>query len=151
MRYSGLRISDTATLAVNSLAENRLRLRQLKTGETVSVLLPQEVVKALRTLPRTSPKYFFWTGTSRVTSATGFWRAKIADVFKKANVANGIPHRFRDTFSVALLEAGVSLENVSTLLGHKSIRITEKHYSAWVKTRQDALDVAIRKANAKTA
>jgi len=34
----------------------------------------------------------------------------------------------------------VSLESVSRLLGHQSIKITEKHYSPWVKTRQEALE-----------
>jgi hypothetical protein len=31
------------------------------------------------------------------------------------------------------------------LLGHKSQRITEKHYSPWVRTRQDALDREVLK------
>jgi integrase/recombinase XerD len=98
------------------------------------------VVDALKAVPHSNSKYFFWTGSSKVTSTTGFWRAKIADVFTKAGIANGHTHRLRDTFAVDLLQEAVSLENVSTLLGHKSIRITEKHYSPWVKTRQDALD-----------
>jgi site-specific recombinase XerD len=29
---------------------------------------------------------------------------------------------------VSLLENGVSIENVSVLLGHSSVRITERHY-----------------------
>jgi integrase/recombinase XerD len=29
---------------------------------------------------------------------------------------------------------------VSKLLGHESIRTTEKHYAKWVKSRQDRLD-----------
>jgi hypothetical protein len=129
MRYSGLRISDTATLAVDALKGNRLQLSQTKTGEPVSVLLPSDVAQALRDLPHTNPKYFFWTGSSRVTSLTGFWRAQLAEVFTKAKIENGHSHRFRDTFAVNLLQAGVSIENVSTLLGHQDIRITQKHYS----------------------
>jgi integrase/recombinase XerD len=39
------------------------------------------------------------------------------------------PHRFRDTFAVSLLNAGASLENVSVLLGHTSIRVIQKHYN----------------------
>jgi integrase/recombinase XerD len=67
-------------------------------------------------------------------------------VFKKAKIKNGHSHRFRDTFAVSMLQAGVSLEDVSTLLGHQSLRITQKHYSPWVKTRQDALDKAVKVA-----
>jgi integrase len=60
---------------------------------------------------------------------------------------NGHTHRFRDTFAVALLEKGATIENVSRLLGHTSIKITERHYSPWVKSRQDALDAASDGAN----
>jgi integrase/recombinase XerD len=49
---------------------------------------------------------------------------------------------------VDLLSKGVSLESVSQLLGHQSIKITQKHYSPWVKARQDALDLEIEKAMA---
>jgi integrase/recombinase XerD len=48
--------------------------------------------------------------------------------------------RLRDTFAVDLLEKGVPLEEVSKLLGHESIKTTERHYSKWVKGRQDRLD-----------
>jgi site-specific recombinase XerD len=51
---------------------------------------------------------------------------------------------FRDTFAVELLLAGVPTEQVSKL-GHASIRVTEKHYSPWVKARQDQLEEAVQK------
>ena len=41
---------------------------------------------------------------------------------------------------------GVPIEDVSVLLGHSSIKITERHYSPWVKARQEKLEVAVRKA-----
>jgi len=145
MRYSGLRISDVAMLAVDSLKGDRLKLYQAKTGEPVSILLPQKVVDALHSVKRSNPKYFFWTGESRLETVTGFWRARIADVLAIAKVS-GHPHRFRDTFAVALLEGGASIETVSILLGHQSVRVTEKHYNPWVKTRQEALDRAVRNA-----
>ena len=147
MRYSGLRISDVTTLAVSSLEGRRLRLHQAKTGQPVSILLPQTVVDALRAaLPRKNPTYFFWSGTSKVQAAVSVWRKRLADVFFDAKVANGHSHRFRDTFAVSLLTNGVSLESVSRLLGHQSIKVTEQHYAPWVKARQDALDKEIEKA-----
>jgi integrase len=63
-------------------------------------------------------------------------------VFELAGI-KGHAHRFRDTFSVNLLKAGVPLETVSVLLGHSSIRITERHYSPWVKSRQIKLEESI--------
>jgi len=150
MRYSGLLISDTTALACESLKGHRLQLYQAKTGEYVSVLLPAFVADALRKVVHKNPTYFFWTGTSKLPAAVSVWRKRLADVFKKAKIKNGHSHRFRDTFAVSLLQAGVSLEDVSTLLGHKSLRITQKHYSPWVKTRQDAPDKAVAVAIAHT-
>jgi site-specific recombinase XerD len=81
MRYSGLRISDTATLAVDSLNGNRLKLYQAKTGEPVSVLIPSDVAEALLAVKHKNPKYFFWTGNSKVSSVADFWRKRISKVF----------------------------------------------------------------------
>jgi hypothetical protein len=47
---------------------------------------------------------------------------------------------------VELLLKGVPIEQLSVLLGHSSLKITEKHYSPWVKARQDQLEAAVRKA-----
>lgn len=68
-------------------------------------------------------------------------------LFKAAKIDGGHSHRFRDTFACGLLEAGVSLENVKTLLGHDSIKTTEKHYAPWVRSRQELLERAVYKAN----
>lgn len=151
MRFSGLRISDVTSLKPESLQGNRLFLYQAKTGEPVSVLLPEFVAKALRSMPLVNPQYFFWSGQSKLTTKVGFWRNRISKVFTRAKVANGHTHRFRDTFATSLLEAGLSLENVSTLLGHQSLRVTQKHYAPWVRTRQDALDRAVQAALAGIA
>ena len=111
MRYSGLRISDVATLAADNLNGNRLTLYQAKTGEHVSVLIPSDVTKALLAVKHENPKYFFWHGRSKVSSNAGFWRARIAKI-KLAGITNGHLHRFRDTFAVSLLDVDVSIENV---------------------------------------
>lgn len=41
---------------------------------------------------------------------------------------SAISHRFRDAFAVELLLAGGPIERVSILLGHQSVRVTERHY-----------------------
>jgi len=47
---------------------------------------------------------------------------------------------------VELLLVGVPIERVSVLLGHSSTRITEKHYSAWVRARQEELEADMRQS-----
>jgi hypothetical protein len=49
----------------------------------------------------------------------------------------------RDTFAVEYLLAGMPLEEVSRLLGHSSVLITQKHYAPWVLERQQNDFVAI--------
>jgi integrase len=63
----------------------------------------------------------------------------------RAGIKNGHPHRFRDTFSVRLLEKGEQLRTVQLLLGHSSIKTTEKHYAPWVESFQATLDAATAK------
>jgi integrase/recombinase XerD len=67
-------------------------------------------------------------------------------VFELPKVKDAHSYRFRDTFAVSLLENGVSIENVSVLLGHSSVRITERHYKPWVRTLQKKLEDEVRKA-----
>jgi len=66
-------------------------------------------------------------------------------VSEGAGIPEGHAHRFRDTFAVDLLQAGVPMERVSMLLGHSSIKVTEKHYSPWVRDRQEQLEADVRR------
>jgi len=75
----------------------------------------------------------------------GNWRKCLTWLFKKSGVKGARSHRFRDTFSVSLLERGVDIETVSVPLGHASIKVTERHYRPWVKSLQTNLEEAVRR------
>ena len=143
LRYSGLRIGDAVTLERRRITDGKLFLYQAKTGTAVCCPLPLLVVQALEALP--GDKYFFWNGRSYPASAAGTWQRILRRVFKLTRIIAGHAHRFRDTFAVELLLAGVPIERVSMLLGHASIRITEKHYAPWVRARQDQLEADVRR------
>jgi len=146
VRYSGMRIGDAVSCSVERLNGNKLLLYTQKTGVPVYCPLPDFVVKALEGLSPMSERYYFWTGESKLQTATGDWQAKLKKLFENAELPDGHAHRFRDTFAVELLLAGVPLERVSVLLGHTSIRITERHYAPWVRARQEQAEADVRRA-----
>jgi site-specific recombinase XerD len=148
MVYSGLRISDTIKLRRSQvdLQSGQLLLRTMKTGYPLYVRLGETCVEALRALPVESEEYFFWNGESKLATAIGNARKTISRVLALAGL-EGSPHCFRDTFSVDLLTKHTDIRVVQQLLGHTSIKTTEKHYAPWVTSFQAALDEATAKLN----
>jgi len=146
LRYSGMRIGDAVNLSSEKLNGNRLFLYTQKTDVPVNTILPEFVLSALEATPKVTENFYFWSGRGNLESAVRSWQARLRRLFKVAGIVNGHPHRFRDTFAVELLLAGVPIERVAILLGHQSVRITEKHYSPWVRSRQEQLEADLAKA-----
>ena len=144
--YSGLRISDVVSLSGDRFKENRLFLYTAKTGVPVNVILPDFVVSAVEATPRVSGARLFWSGLGKLDSVVRSWQTRLRRIFELAKVPKGHAHRFRDTFAVELLLSGVPMERVSVLLGHQSVRITERHYAPWVRARQEQLEADLQRA-----
>lgn len=143
MRYSGHRIQAAVTCSCDRLEGDRLFLYAQKSGAPVWTVLPAVAVDALRECPRASDSHWFSYGAAGTTDA-GHWSRRLKKVFKLAEIKNGHSHRFRHTFAVSLLQEGASTPEVATLLGNTAA-VVEKHYSAWVKSRQDALEGLLRR------
>jgi integrase len=109
--------------------------------------LPPNVRTALENLSNAHPDYFFWDSRSERETTVKSWNRVFRKLFADADppIKGGHPHRFRDTFAVSLLLKGVDLSHVSILLGHASIKITERHYAPWVKARQEQLEAEVRR------
>lgn len=158
MRWSGLSITDAVTLTRDRLSksdegDDQIFLYRAKTSVPVCVVIPCDVAKLLRSLPNSNPNYFFWTGNGDPRSATKAFQRSYWKLFKLAKIClpDGTakrchPQMFRDTFAVELLLAGNPIDQVSLLLGHSSVKITERHYAPFCKARQLQLTVAAKRA-----
>jgi integrase/recombinase XerD len=137
MRHSGLSIQNALTLPRSALIHDatghRVVTQRTTTGTDVIVLLPPDAAAELLAMPNDNDRFFFWSGVGSPKSISGNWGKRFgAPCFVEAKITGGYmkAHRLRDTFPCELLKASVSLEHVSKLLGHTSIRTTEKSYAA---------------------
>jgi integrase/recombinase XerD len=161
MRWTGLRIRDAVTLEKQRLVRDSesglwsLMVYQRKTGDPVYCPIPPHVAEVLQDVPQsqkgnTNERYFFWTGEGLAKTITSNWQRSYGKLFKLAGLKESDgkpkrchPHMFRDTFAVEALLSGMRLEEVSIILGHSSVKITEKHYMPWVRARQASLNQSV--------
>ena len=151
MRYSGLAIRDALTLKRDEITQDKsaglylIVTSRQKTGTHVAVPIPPAVAQEILAVANGNPVYVFWSGNGDEESATKNWAKYLARLFDDAEITSGHmrSHRLRDTFACDLLEKGVPLEEVSKLLGHESIKTTERSYAKWVKGRQDRLNALV--------
>jgi integrase len=114
-----------------------------ESGVTTSDRYASEVQRRARTQswwPRVGDR------KREVKSPVADWQRALAKVYATAGVPEAHAHQSRDTFAVELLLSGVPLERVSVLLGHSSVKITERHYAPWVRERQEQLEEDVRRA-----
>jgi integrase/recombinase XerD len=152
MRHVGLAIMDAVKLQRTELEWDakkkihRIVTARQKTGVHVSVPVKPGIAKEITAAMELNdnPIYAFWnTGVGELQTAVTHWQTDLRQVFRAAGLPQGHPHQLRDTFAVNMLQDGVPLEEVSKMLGHESIKTTERYYAKWVKTRQDRLDKVV--------
>ena len=148
MRWSGLAIRDALTLERSAIRkEAKLYLvvtSRQKTGTDVCVPLPPAVAVEVLAVGKEDERYLFWDGESDIVKTwTKYFIAPLFEAAKIERGGNMMSHRLRDTFAVDLLQKGIPLEEVSKLLGHESIKTTERHYAKWIQGRQDRLNALV--------
>lgn len=151
-RWTGMRVSEVCSLRWDDVDEDArvLRVRTSKTeaGVRSLVLLPElasELAAWQRQLERrglyrsdgpvlatvngTAMKpQFAWRLVKRVASRAGV-RDRSASDATGYNLSAVTPHTFRRTLATDLLNRGVRLEVVSSVLGHSDTRVTAAHYA----------------------
>jgi integrase len=136
MVSTGLAIRDTIQLERDNIADGWLRIKRQKTNKPVEQKLDAGLHKELLAVAVSNPKFVFWNGTSRPTSATGLWQADLRDVMKESGlwIKGNLSHRFRDTAVDFWLGSGCSIVEVSAMLGD-TVAVVEKHYRKLMSKR----------------
>src|SRR5207253_6224810 len=109
-----------------------------KTRKPVQQKLDAGLHRALLAVANSNPKYVFWNGASRPTSATGLWQEDLRQVMKAAGlwIKGNLSHRFRDTAVDFWLGEGWSLDDIADALGD-TVAVVEKHYKSLASERAE--------------
>lgn len=132
---------------------------QTKTNRPVVVFLEPWLADKLRSLPKlswrgpemkTAGMYPFWDGSlGGLGRIRKYMDNKIGNIMRDMGEGLGFrvaddnslrPHRFRDSFAVNMLNGGMALQDVSRMLGHKNVKITQDYYLPFVRSSEDALE-----------
>jgi site-specific recombinase XerD len=152
MRHSGLAIRDAACLPKSALVMDakhktaHVVTKRQKTGTNVRVLVRWAIAEEIKAASLKDGQNLFYNGNAQPISWTRHVGQDVIYTFARAGVnspSHMVTHRLRDTFACGLLSGGVPMEEVSKLLGHKTIATTEASYSAWVPARQARVDALV--------
>lgn len=131
--HTGLRIGDVIYLKKSAIANGTLTVKTQKRDTVVRLELHEEVADALAAIKSShGSAYVFATENDQPIVSLA---KHLGRLFKKCEIVGGHAHRFRDTFSVRLLEKGASLYDVAKLLGI-SHQTADLHYSPYCRELQ---------------
>ncbi len=168
MLETGIRVGDAIRFTAASIRKSEafwvysnIPQKQKRTDrkKTAEAYLTDRLKRAIDAAEWLTPgKWPFFYAPHRATPNTTENPAYLANevyermktIGSRCGVEDCRPHRLRDTFAVRCLLAGMSLEDVSRLLNHSSVRVTELYYAKWVSARKIRLERLLSEAFVNT-
>lgn len=115
--------------------------RRTEKPKTIESYISDELKQAIASCKWLSPELPFKYGGFRNKYYLGNQvYERMQTIGARCEVADCRPHRLRDTFAVRRLLNGMQLDEVSRLLGHSSVKVTETYYAKWVSSRKTRLE-----------
>ena len=133
MLHGGLRVGEITTLKLSDVlvtASIIPRLRVCGKGQKERIVFISQTAQYLLNAylairPKTTEKKIFLNRKGSPISITGI-QLQLASYCRKANIWV-TSHQFRHTFASRLITSGMPVTSVQKLLGHKSIRTTQRY------------------------
>ena len=151
---AGLRVSDVLMLKWDSFDGEYLHITIRKTGKQIVIKCPTkvlEIIQRYKDLGK-NPVFIFpqiSEGTDltdlklvdrRITSATAYINSSLKDIAKLAKITKNVSfHVSRHTWATRALTRGMSIDKVSKLMGHATIKETQVYAKIVGKSLDDAM------------
>ncbi|MBT7145259.1 MAG: tyrosine-type recombinase/integrase [Bacteroidetes bacterium] len=126
---AGLRVSEAISLKVKDIDSDRgmIIIRQSKGKKDRISLLSNKILLLLRTYYSLyKPKEYLFEGSKGGKYTSSSIHKIVKKAANEANITKTVStHTLRHSFATHLLEQGVSLRYIQTILGHESSKTTE--------------------------
>ena len=156
MLETGMRVSDAIRYDPRHCTKSEhlwiyqfipTKQRKNDNPKQATVYLPERLKLAIDNTPWFSKSLpFAYRDVDSGTTLEAIVYERMQTIGERCGVVDCRPHRLRDTFAVRMLMRGISLEDVSRLLCHSSVAITEKYYAPWIPARQSRLEGLLAEA-----
>jgi integrase/recombinase XerD len=160
MLETGMRVSDAIRFDPSALQKGEslwiypyTQTKRKRTAriEVVEVYLSERLKGAIDGCRWLSPELPFWFGSKTNKYGLAYQvYDRMQTLGERCGVNDCRPHRLRDTFAVNALLRGLGIGDVSRLLGHSSVKITEAYYAKWVPARKRRLESLVAQSLVNT-
>ncbi len=161
MLETGMRVSDAIRFDPPALEKGdsglwiytytQRKRKRTKQPVLIEAYLSDRLKRAIAECKWLSPGKPFWYGPATAGYGLGYQvYDRMQMIGKRCNVLDCRPHRLRDTFAVQALLRGLGIGDVSRLLGHSSVKITETYYAKWVPARRRRLESIVAQSFAES-
>jgi len=156
MLETGLRVSDAVRFDPTALRKGEFlwvypytqqKRKRTAKPETTDAYLTDQLKTEIDNCRWLSPKRPFWFGSDNSVYRMEYQvYDRMQTIGERCGVADCRPHRLRDTFAVRALLRQIPIGDVSRLMGHSSVKITELYYAAWIPARGQLLESVMAKS-----